>query len=212
MSRPTPKSYVAFAGPEQVARGDLRSVALATKALLDAHPERPVSIFDDATGRVVDLDPRGTPEDVVARLPDEVESNEGEVATGAAKRGRGRPRLGVVSKEVTLLPRHWAWLGAQRGSVSATLRRLVDEARRTHERRDAVRGAQDAAYRFMAATLGNEPSFEDAIRALYRGDETRFASATEGWPPDLREHGRSLATEAFRVPAPSPHTSAPERR
>ena len=131
--------------------------------------------------RHIDIDPRGTPEDVVARLSDEVQANAGEVATGTAKRGRGRPKLGVVSKEVTLLPRHWAWLGAQPGSVSATLRRLVDEA-----------------------------SFEEAIRALYRGDEARFSSATEEWPPDLREHSRRLAEEAFRVPVPSPHTSASE--
>ena len=145
-------------------------------------------------------------------LPHDIDSSESEIPTGMAKRGRGRPRLGVVSKEVTLLPRHWAWLGLQRGSVSATLRRLIDEAKRTHEGRDAVRGAQDTAYRFMAATVGNQPSFEEAIRALYRGDQARFSSATEGWPPDLREHSRRLSEEAFRVPAPSPPTSAPEPR
>ena len=80
------------------------------------------------------------------------------------------------------------------------------------EKRDAVRGAQDTAYRFMAATLGNEPNFEEAIRALYRGDQARFSAATEGWPPDLREHSGRLAAEAFRVLTPSPHTSASERR
>ena len=212
MPRPAPKSYVAFAGPERIASGDLRTVALATKALLDANPEGSVAIFDDATGRVVDLDPRGTPDDVVAGPPDDIDASGLEVAAGTAKRRPGRPRLGVVSKEVTLLPRHWAWLGAQRGSVSATLRRLIDEARRTHDKRDAVRGAQDTAYRFMAATLGNEPNFEEAIRALYRGDQARFSAATEGWPPDLREHSGKLAAEAFRVPTPSPNTSASERR
>jgi hypothetical protein len=196
MSRPRAQNYVAFAGPERIASGDLRTVAVATNALLDAHPERSVSIFDDATGRIVDLDLRAMQE-VDESLPDVIAASESHVGTGTVKRGRGRPRLGVVSKEVTLLPRHWAWLGAQRGSVSATLRRLIDEARRTHERRDAVRGAQDAAYRFMAATLGNEPGFEDAIRALYRGDEARFATAIAKWPPDLRDHGRRLAEGAF---------------
>jgi hypothetical protein len=105
--------------------------------------------------------------------------------------------LGVVSKEVTLLPRHWAWLAAQRGSVSATLRRVIDEARHLHEERDAVRRAQDSAYRFISLMAGSEPRFEEAIRALYRCDAARFDAETAPWPPDVRDHARTLAGPAF---------------
>jgi hypothetical protein len=108
--------------------------------------------------------------------------------------------LGVVAKEVTLLPRHWAWLSAQRGSASAVLRRLVDEARRADEGREAVRRAQDAAYRFMTALAGDEPGYEDAIRALYRSDALGFATATAGWSEDLKDQCRNMAAEAFRAP------------
>jgi hypothetical protein len=112
-------------------------------------------------------------------------------------RGRGRPKLGVVSKEVTLLPRHWAWLGTQRGGASATLRRLVDEARRRNEGRDQVRRSQDATYRFMNAMVGDAPGFEEALRALYAGDAARFDQESAPWAPDVREHARRLASAAF---------------
>lgn len=197
MPRTRPQSYVVFVGPTRLASGDLRSVAKVAKEFVDRDPGHRVSIFDDATGRQVDLDLRGTPEEVDARLAGSPRFDEPDVAQ-TTKRGPGRPRLGVVSGEVTLLPRHWAWLRARRGSVSATLRRLIDEARRVEEGRDTVRQAQDSAYRFIAATVGDEPGFEDAARALYRGDEAGFESAAAAWPRDLRVHGRRLAADAFR--------------
>ena len=211
MRQPTAPGYAAFAGKDYVASGDIRTVALAARAALRARPERPVSIFDDDTGRIVDLDLTGTPDDVLDRVSAAIHEDEGEVAPLAAKRGPGRPRLGVISKEVTLLPRHWAWLRAQRGSASATLRRLIDEARRTHERRDAVRRAQDSAYRFMSATVGYEPSFEEAIRALYRCDGSRFEAETQSFPPDLRDHCRKLAADAFHEPDTESSLTPPQR-
>jgi hypothetical protein len=103
----------------------------------------------------------------------------------------------VVPREVTLLPRHWEWLNGQPGGASVALRRLVDEARRTHAERDAGRGAQDAAYRFMLALAGNEPGYEEAVRALYAQDRARFDELTSPWPKDVREHARKLAAPAF---------------
>ena len=199
----------AFAGNRRIASGDINAVALATKEIVDGGETDPVLIFDDATGRLVELDLRGTSEEVAARLgPSRSDFPASSGAAAPSHRGPGRPKLGVVSKEVTLLPRHWAWLGAQRGSASATLRRLVDEARRSNEQRDQVRHAQDTAYRFMTAMVGDQPGFEEAIRALYARDRTRFEGQSQGWPPDLKHHSRKLAADAFgEVGSPSTMSS-----
>jgi hypothetical protein len=191
-------AHTAFLGSRHLASGRPEDVARAAKRVLDDGATDAILIFDDTTGRRLDLDLAGPWDHVVARLealrllwPSESPT------TAPRPRARGRPKLGVVSKEVTLLPRHWAWLGTQRGGASATLRRLVEEARKKHEGRDHVRRAQDAAYRFMTAMVGDEPGFEEALRALYAGNEDRFRAESEGWPPDLRDHSRRLAGEAF---------------
>src|SRR5262249_44105045 len=114
-----------------------------------------------------------------------------------APRGRGRPKLGVVAREVTLLPRHWDWLGAQPGGASVGLRRLVDSARHARESRERVRAAQEAAHRFMNALAGNLPNYEEALRALYAGERNRFETAYAAWPEDVREYTRELAQAAF---------------
>lgn len=188
----------AFEGTRRIAAGTVVDVALAAKEVVDRGPTGPVLVFDDHTSHLVELDLRGTPAEVAARLHPHGD------APPAPRRGPGRPRLGVVSKEVTLLPRHWAWLGSQRGGASATLRRLVDRARRESEAGDAVRAAQDATYRFLSAMVGNEAGFEEATRALFAGSRTRFLAESEGWPPDLREHARRLADGAFVAPAVAP--------
>jgi len=177
--------YVAFKGASQIAEGALHSVVLAARS---QPSDAPVRVFDQETGEEVELDLTGSAGDVLAGLAGD---------PAGTTRGPGRPKLGVVSKEVTLLPRHWAWLAAQRGSVSATLRRVIDEARHLHEERDAVRRAQDSAYRFISMMAGHEPTFEEAIRALYRGDAARFDAETAPWPPDIRDHSRRLAAGAF---------------
>lgn len=187
----------AFAGTERIASGPILEVALAVKERMSRGRREPILAFDDATGRRVDLAVSGSREEIRARFAEE----EHEAGGGHARRGPGRPRLGVVPKEVTLLPRHWAWLSAQRGGASATLRRLVDEARKKHEQRDRGRAAQDAAYRFMSAMGGDLPGFEEAIRALYRRDRAKFEGETRSWPKDLREHAATLAAPAFRAAA-----------
>ena len=214
MSNEGSERYVAFEGGRQIAAGRLKAVVRAAFTR-GTQAVEPVTIYSEASGEEVRVDLRGTLEDVLTRLPQQsIEEASRESAEGARP---GRPKLGVVSKEVTLLPRHWAWLAAQRGSVSATLRRLVDEARHTHGERDAVIRAQDSAYRFASAMAASEPTFEEAVRALYRGDAPRFDQETAAWPPDVRDCTRRIAAEAFgsvRVASPFGGTSIarPERR
>lgn len=188
MNDPLQVPCTAFDGPRRLATGPLRIVALAVRARLEAGSPGAVLIFDDETGRVVDLDTRGTPEQVLARLAP---------AKAEEARGRGRPKLGVVPREVTLLPRHWDWLNAQPGGASVTLRKLVEAARRTGTAEESRRRAQERTYRFMAALAGDEPGYEEALRALYVADEAAFRARTEAWPADVRDHARMLARPAF---------------
>ncbi len=190
---------VAFNGPVCVASGPLAEVAVQVKRVLDADPETTILVFDAVTSEPVEVDLRGTSDDVLARLATAAADNVGSVgATGktdsaGAARSPGRPRLGVVAREVTLLPRHWEWLNEQPGGASVTLRKLVEEARRSTAGETNMRRARDACYRFMNTMAGNEPGFEEALRALYAGDADRFESLTEIWPADVRDHARRLA-------------------
>jgi hypothetical protein len=172
--------YTAFLEFRRIATGGTTEVVSA----LRDKPHGRVLIFDDATGTQVDLDARGTPEEI-SRPPVE------EAPTEA--RGRGRPRLGVIAKEVTLLPRHWDWLNSQPGGASVALRRLVDEARKTSGDSDRVRAAQEAAYRFTSAVAGNLPGFEEAMRALFAYDRRRFGELISAWPADVRDYAIRLA-------------------
>jgi len=186
MSETADRPCTAFDGAAVLARGPLAHVALAVRARLDEQPEAAVLTFDDATGRVVDLDLRGTQAEIVARLG------------GGEARGRGRPKLGVVAREVTLLPRHWDWLSAQPGGASQALRRLVDEARRGDRGETQARLSREIAYRFMAAMAGDLPGFEEASRALFAGDEAGFAAQAASWPDDIRTYAQELAWSSAR--------------
>ncbi|MEJ2204286.1 MAG: DUF2239 family protein [Gemmatimonadota bacterium] len=196
MARLSSPSCIAFRGSRRIASGPLAEVAAVVKGTHDGGVEEPILVFEAETGVPVELDLRGTAADVAARYRS--------AAVEAPKRGPGRPRLGVVPREVTLLPRHWAWLSQQRGGASATLRRLVDEARRTAEGGDRVRRSQDATYRFMTAMAGDLPGYEEALRALYVGEEASFSDHMNGWPPDVRDHCLTLSEVVF--------SSAPQDR
>jgi uncharacterized protein len=180
----------AFDGHRLLARGALADVALAVKAALAKGPPASLLTFEDASGRVIDLDVRGTDAEVVSRLTRHHGDGDGD---DAPARGRGRPKLGVVAREVTLLPRHWEWLSAQPGGASQALRRLVDQARRSDGGRSRVRTAQEAAYRFMVAMAGDLPGFEEASRALFAADRERFAQHSAAWPDDVQAYARELA-------------------
>jgi hypothetical protein len=185
------ETFTAFEGQRRLASGPLAEVALAVKRA--GHRTEPIAIFSDGTGRAIDLDLRGPDDEILARLPVVVPSSPPQDAQPSEPRGRGRPKLGVVAREVTLLPRHWEWLNAQPGGASVALRKLVDDARRTTGDKDRARTARDAAYHFMSAMAGNFPKFEEASRALFADDRRRFVSQIADWPADIRDHVVGLA-------------------
>lgn len=158
-----------FLKNDVIARGTPEDVVPAMRALQPLDRSSDLLAFDDETGRQIDLDLR--PE-------------------AQAARRRGRPSLGVAAKEVTLLPRHWEWLANQRGSASATLRKLVDEAMRKGR---GERDRQDAAYRFLNVMAGDLPYFVDAVREIYAGNRVGYDHFSHDWPPAVRDHGRKLA-------------------
>ncbi|MBN3755847.1 DUF2239 family protein [Paraburkholderia sp. Tr-20389] len=191
----------AFEGVRCLASGALKEVALAVKAATARDSGASVLIFDDQTSRVIELDLRGSASEVLARLAaqETTDTRAPEPAGDAASasRGRGRPKLGVVAREVTLLPRHWEWLNEQSGGASVALRKLVDAARNASEGKDRVRQAQEAAYRFMTTMAGDLAGYEEATRALYANDAARFESMTDAWPVDVRDHARKLAKRSL---------------
>jgi hypothetical protein len=171
------QSFSAFAEFEHVATGSLEAVVAAAKerAGYGEHPD--ALIFDNRTGRQLDFDMRGSTEEVLAR-----------VRTTRERPGRGRPKLGVECNELCLLPRHWEWLAAQPRSASATLRRLIDAARKNESPEEKLRERQDAIGTFMWAVTGNLPGFEEASRCLYRGDWAGFRERIADWPEDVKRH------------------------
>ncbi|MFZ1987223.1 MAG: DUF2239 family protein [Desulfatitalea sp.] len=196
------KGCTAFEGNRCVASGNLVAVAKEVKAIIDRDEQASVLIFDDFTSEPIEVDFRGTMGDVLKRLEKptaRVESATEPLNTDqSSQRGPGRPKLGVVSREVTLLPRHWDWLNRQPGGASVTLRKLVEQARRVYSDRDRVRHSQEVTYRFMSAMAGNLPGFEEATRALFAGNPERLNNLIASWPGDIRDHTRKLAAAAFQ--------------
>ncbi len=192
-------NYIAFSGTRLLAKGKLSELAPQLKRVVDQESDEAVLLFDCDTGRQFDLDLSGTVEQVAARYRAKTGQDSGvKQATGNR---RGRPRLGVVGREVTLLPRHWEWLDNQRSGASAQLRLLVDQARKASTGEDEIRLAQDSANRFMFALAGNENGFEEAVRALYARDKTGFERETAKWPKDIRDCARQFAEMALREQA-----------
>jgi len=185
-------SCTAFLGHRLIASGPLPEVALAAKQALDAGAHEPLLVFDDASSLPVEIDFRGTPKEVLGRL-----RGSPAAPASSATRGPGRPKLGVTAREVTLLPRHWDWLGQQPGGASATLRRLVEEAKRGSGAKERARLASEAADRFMRVMAGDLPSYEEASRAFWRGQRSAFAQRIKTWPQDVRDHLLRLATLAW---------------
>ena len=198
---PEPRTYTAFSGTRRIAHGSLNDVALRSKRVVDRVQAPQLLIFDDATGAVVDIDLRGSVAEVTERLLRQAPAGSAP-APLAAPRGPGRPRLGVVAREVTLLPRHWEWLNRQPGGASVALRKLVEDARRGANGQDRIREARETTYRFISAMAGNEPGFEEATRALFAGRRSEFDAHSAAWPEDVRKHAARLAALSFDA-APS---------
>jgi len=190
----------AFIGHRMLASGPLRDVLRAVKSA--GSTVEPLLIFDDGTGAVVERDPREaasprheTPARQAAGPPHGPPAHDAGIAS-AGSAIRGRPRLGVVAREVTLLPRHWDWLNAQPGGASVTLRRLVDRERREGGAAERQRRARESAYRVMSVLAGDLPGFEEAARALFAGDAQRCALQAAAWPGDVRDYVLRLAFPA----------------
>lgn len=173
--QPNATAYTAFSGTRQLASGTLDDVSQAVRTL----PQGTAHIFEDATGRLIDS----------------FESAASAQPSPEPARGRGRPKLGVVPREVTLLPRHWEWLNAQPGGASVALRKLVEQARRVSGDKDRRRAANEATYRFLSAVAGDLPGYEEALRALFDADADRrdFAQQIANWPKDVRDYAVKLA-------------------
>ena len=190
----TTASYVTFAGDHRVGRGTLVQAAVAAKRA-ESDLSSTVLVFSAATGHVVDLDLRGSFAQVSARYAEGL----------PVQARRGRPKLGVTAREVTLLPRHWEWLNRQPGGASAAIRRLIDMARKQNEPADQMLQAREGAYRFMSAMAGNRAGFEEAARSLFRGDHVTLNRQMSPWPPDIR----AQVLEMLRPSAPMEPEGAP---
>ena len=186
-----PHSYTAFDGHTRLTTATLADAAVALAVAGERDARGPLLIFDDATGRVVDVDTRGAPAEVASRY-DARNAAPVEPEPTPTPRGPGRPRLGVVAREVTLLPHHWEWLAAQPGGASVTLRKLVEHARKAGAADERVRAAQERAYRFLHALAGDLPDYEEVTRALFRGDRARLQSLMASWPGDVAAHALRL--------------------
>ncbi len=184
----------AFEGDRRIASGELSHVVSVTKKVVDKRGHLPVLIFDDATSETVEIDFRGSLEQVLGRSSKPAAAP---VPEPEETRGRGRPKLGVVAREITLLPRHWEWLNLQPGGASVALRKLVEKARTANEGRDKVRRARDVCYKFMSAMAGDKPGFEEAARALFAGNAEGFEERIKAWPEGVREHVSKLAAGAW---------------
>lgn len=180
-------AYTCFDGHRRLASGPLQSITHVVKCATEDGAAGPILIFDNNSGRQIDIDIRGA--GAPAAAPARIVAPEG----AEAPRGRGRPKLGVVAREVTLLPRHWEWLASQPGGASVALRKLVEHARRDHAEQDALRQAQERAYSFMSAMAGDFPGFEEAARALFANNDRKFRRIVGKWPADVRDHVILLA-------------------
>lgn len=165
--------FAVFSQQRLLCRGSLHEIVPLVHAQA-VDPANQLIFIQEESGRTVDLDWRGTPKEVLERSQTQL---------GPKKAGPGRPKLGVQSREITLLPRHWAWLDAQRGSRSAVLRKLVE---REMKGGGAVR--VDALYGALSTLAGDLPGFEEATRALFALDWEGFAEQCLPWPESLRNY------------------------
>ena len=189
-------TYTAFEGTSLIHRGVLTDVVQKVKKRMTKSGAGSFLIFSDSTGKTMEFNFQGTESEVLRRL-DVFTSREESGRDEARAAGPGRPKLGVVSREVSLLPRQWEWLATQSGGASATLRKLVDEAKKKSAGTSEVKQAQERAYKFMSVLAGDLPNYEEALRSLYRRDRRKFSELIRDWPEDVRAHAQSLAKPAF---------------
>lgn len=190
-------TFTAFSGQRRIAAGPIEEVALAVK-YWQAHGGDSVLVFDDRSGQQIDLDLRGTPAEALERLSQHPVIQHRQ-SQGEKRTGPGRPKLGVISREVSLLPRHWDWLNEQPGGASSTLRKLVEERMKSSTGRDRARKAHEAASKFAWIMGGNLPQYEEVARAMARKDYSRFDALIAEWPADIRDHLRTMTRRAAKA-------------
>jgi hypothetical protein len=176
------ETYTAFDGVEQVCQGPLFEVVARVKKRLGKAENSAILIFSDVTGKTMDINFQGSEKDVLGRLEMFVPKEQEAVV------GPGRPKLGVVSREISLMPRHWEWLATQPGGASATLRSLIEDAKKRSSEKVSGKQLQECAYRFMSVMAGDREGFEEALRALYRLDRKSFLTHIRSWPRDIKNH------------------------
>lgn len=191
-------AYTLFDGHRRVAAGTLPEMIVALQEAAKGGSQW-LLLFEDATGRQIDVDTRAGvvgPAEAASHSATDSTTEASVAEANVTPRGPGRPRLGVVAREVTLLPHHWEWLAAQPGGASVTLRKLVEHARKTGASEERARNAREASYRFLHAVAGNLPDYEEVTRALFSADLPRMEQLMLTWPTDVREHAVRLATPA----------------
>jgi len=184
------RTCTAFSEHKRIAVGDLFEVVRKSLEYLKKHKDADIQFFDNSNSELVEVDLRGRPEAVLSRLEPKEDSSEKKV-------GPGRPKLGVVSREIGLLPSQWEWLSIQPGGASVTLRKLVEEAKKKNRVKDEIRRSQNATYKFMTTKAGDFPNYEEALRSLFANDRKTFDRLVQDWPKDIREHINFLASECF---------------
>jgi hypothetical protein len=189
-----PETYTAFEGTTRLFRGTFEEVVLKVKERLGRAQNSSILIFSDDTGNTMDFNFQGNVKDVLKRLEMYVSKHSrGPVA------GPGRPKLGVISREVSLLPRHWEWLANQSGGASATIRKLVEDAKKRSSAHTSIKQVQERVYRFMCVVAGDMKGYEEALRALYKSDRKNFLLHIQDWPADVRTHVVGMAQPVFEV-------------
>ena len=183
------RTFAAFAGVRRVASGRLLDVLPVLKQRFDKDDSDSVLVFEVETGRQVDFDLRGSLDEVLER------------AGPPQPRGPGRPRLGVTSREVSLMPRHWDWLEQQPSGISAALRRLVENAIKDQPGKERARRIRAALSGFLSSMAGDRPNYEEACRALFAGDSDRFERLVCRWPKDIRDYAVRQARDADHAEA-----------
>lgn len=185
-------AYTVFRGGRVLAEGGLEEVIVQTKRLITGEERHGVLIFSNQTGRTFDLDLSGSEKELLHRVRAFLPT----VAAEPVAKGPGRPKLGVVAREVSLLPRHWEWLETQQGGASSTLRKLVEQASKAAAGSDQLRQARDRTYQFISVMAGDRAGYEEALRALYKDDREAFAAQMAEWPRDVQLHALRLADAA----------------
>ncbi len=184
--------YTAFEEFKKIANGSLEDVILAVKSRMKENKNAGILIFSDLTGKQMDFDFSGSEKDVLNRIKiySQLEKSQ--------NLGAGRPKLGVLPREISLLPNHWEWLNNQQGGASATIRQLIDDKIKLEaSEKLRIKICQEKTYKFLSAIAGDLPHFEEVIRYLYRADQKKFNDLVSAWPKDIVHHASSLAKNVF---------------